>query len=145
MNHHYLMLKKWHPSNRANLTKRYQLEQEEKDRKRRESAACLELEKRREKFLFDKMVELRDGKTTLNEKEMDLDFMYAVPNEIKELDKQRRPQRFDEEATKFMAKYVNKKPVVTDIPEEPAKNESSEDEQGHAKDPRKDVSVERCI
>ena len=74
-----------------------------------------------------------------------LSTRYAVPNEIKELDKQRRPQRFDEEATKFMAKYVNKKPVVTDIPEEPAKNESSEDEQGHAKDPRKDVRVERCI
>ena len=70
---------------------------------------------------------------------------YAVPNEIKELDKQRRPQRFDEEATKFMAKYVNKKPIVTDIPEEPAKNESSEDEQGHAKDPRKDVGMDGCI
>ena len=74
-----------------------------------------------------------------------LSTRYAVPNEIKELDKQRRPQRFDEEATKFMAKYVNKKPVVTDIPEEPAKNESSEDEQGHAKDPRKDVGVSGCI
>ena len=28
INHHYLMLKEWHPANKANLTKRYQLEQE---------------------------------------------------------------------------------------------------------------------
>ena len=68
INHHYLMLKEWHPANKANLTKRYQLEQEvytssklsyvqEKDRKRREIAARHELEKRRERYLFDKVFE----------------------------------------------------------------------------------------
>lgn len=62
------MLKEWHPANKANLTKRYQLEQEvytssklsyvqEKDRKRREIAARHELEKRRERYLFDKVFE----------------------------------------------------------------------------------------
>lgn len=28
LNHHYLMLKKWHPANRANLTIKYKKEQE---------------------------------------------------------------------------------------------------------------------
>ena len=28
INHHYLMLKQWHPANKANLTKKYEKEQE---------------------------------------------------------------------------------------------------------------------
>lgn len=31
INHHYLMLKQWHPANKANLTKKYEKEQEVTD------------------------------------------------------------------------------------------------------------------
>ena len=82
INHHYLMLKQWHPANKANLTKKYEKEQEVR---KREAAAKVELEKRRERYLFDKvvdriqiieqMVEMRDHGKELNPREMELDFM----------------------------------------------------------------------
>ena len=72
---------------------------------------------------------------------------YAVPNEIKEMEKKPKPKSVDEEAAKFLEKYVNRNPVVTDLPEEAEVEDESkktekddeEDEYGNPKDPRKDV------
>ena len=107
------------------------------------------------------MIEMRDGKSTINEKEMDLDFMfskcwslnirYAVPKEIKELEKKPKPKGVDEEAAKFLEKYVNRNPIVTEMPEEADAGDESKkdtkdddvDEYGNPKDPQKGVFPSR--
>ena len=102
------------------------------------------------------MVEMRDGKSALNEKEMDLDFMwvlmefmrirYAVPTEIQEIDKKQKRQNVDEEVLRFQARYLNPQKVVSELPPSALEEEeeSSEDEQGRPKDPRKNVCCS-CI
>ena len=63
------------------------------------------------------------------------------------MEKKPKPKSVDEEAAKFLEKYVNRNPVVTDLPEETEVGDESkktekddeEDEYGNPKDPRKDV------
>ena len=51
---------------------------------------------------------------------------YAVPSEVKELEKKERAKQEDEEAIRFKQKYMNR--VVTDVPTE-VQEDSSENEQ----------------
>lgn len=74
-------------------------------------------------------------------------FRYAVPHEIKEMEKKLKPKSVDEEAAKFLEKYVNRNPIVTDLPEDSETREEGkksvidgeEDEYGNPKDPQKGV------
>lgn len=63
------------------------------------------------------MVELRDGKTAFNEKDMKLAFMYAVPDNIQEEERKRKEQKDDADVERFKALYLNPR-VVEDIPQE---------------------------
>lgn len=49
----------------------------------------------------------------------------------------------DEEVLRFQARYLNPQRVVSDLPKEAleVKEESSEDEKGRPKDPRKNVRL----
>ena len=58
------------------------------------------------------MVELRDGKTAFNEKDMKLAFMYAVPDNIQEEERKRKEQKDDADVERFNPR------VVEDIPQE---------------------------
>lgn len=60
---------------------------------------------------------------------------YAVPSEVKELEKKERPHQEDEEAIRFKQKYMNPNRVVTDVPIE-TQEDSSESE---IPDQQKDV------
>ena len=62
---------------------------------------------------------------------------YAVPSEVKELEKKERAKQEDEEAIRFKQKYMNPNRVVTDIPTE-VQEDSSENEQP---DPQIDVGA----
>lgn len=68
-------------------------------------------------------------------------YRYAVPTEIAELDKNRKRQKVDDEVLRFQSLYLNPKHVVSDLPKEAldVEEESSEDEKGRPKDPRKNV------
>ena len=63
------------------------------------------------------------------------------------MEKKSKPKSVDEEAAKFLEKYVHRNPVVTDLPEETetgdetkkTERDDEEDEYGNPKDPRKDV------
>ena len=67
------------------------------------------------------MVEMRDGKTEFNEKDMKLAFMYAVPDNIQEEERKRREQKEDADVERFKALYLNPR-VVEDIPQELTEN-----------------------
>ena len=109
---------------------------QDKDRKRREEAARNELEKRRERFLFNsvtvqiqvnntQMVEMRDGKKAFDERDMKLAFMYAVPDNIQEEEKRMKEQKEDAEVERFKALYLNPR-VVEDTQKETQKEEEEE-------------------
>ena len=77
-----------------------------------------------------------------------LRIRYAVPTEIQEIDKKQKRQNVDEEVLRFQARYLNPQKVVSELPPsalEEEKEESSEDEQGRPKDPRKNVHCITCI
>ena len=66
---------------------------------------------------------------------------YAVPTEVKEMERKRREQKEDEDVVKFKQKYMNPNHVVTEVPSEKEESSESEDETGQAKDPRKNVGL----
>lgn len=68
-------------------------------------------------------------------------YRYAVPSEIAELDKKQKRQNVDEEVIRFQKLYLNPQQVVSELPKEALedKEESSEDERGRPRDPRKNV------
>ena len=66
---------------------------------------------------------------------------YAVPTEIKEMERKQKEQQEDADVIKFKQKYMNPNNVVTEVPVEKEESSDSEDETGQAKDPRKNVGL----
>ncbi|KAK8807275.1 hypothetical protein WA158_004034 [Blastocystis sp. Blastoise] len=108
MNHHYLMLKKWHPTNKVNRMKLFVAEQEEQAKTKREKMARDELIKREEKYQFEKMIQNSNNTHEIDETKSKLDFLYVNPSDSKNQQPVSKAPKIDEESQQFMSKYLKK-------------------------------------